>query len=78
MDDFLSVRRPTYLAKSYPFSSQILCTTCLHPKALALLPGFCIAVPLLSVLTNIAASRTCLIVAMNTQTLCHLYAKQLA
>jgi hypothetical protein len=34
------------------------------------LPGFCIAVPLLSVLTNIASSRTCLIVAMNTQTLC--------
>jgi hypothetical protein len=40
---------------------QLLCTTWrLNPKALALLPGSCIAVPLLPVLTNIAASRTCL------------------
>jgi hypothetical protein len=38
-------------AKSYPFSSECLCTTWrLNPKAWALLPGFCIAVPLLPVL----------------------------
>jgi hypothetical protein len=33
-----------------PFSTQILCTTWLDPKALALLPGFCIVVLLLPVL----------------------------
>ena len=33
-----------------PFSSQCLCTTWLDPKALALLPGFCIAASLLPVL----------------------------
>ena len=34
--------------KTYPFSSQLLCTIWLNRKALALLPGFCIAVPLLA------------------------------
>jgi hypothetical protein len=39
------------VAKSYPFSLQLfLCATWLNPKALALLPGFCIMVSLLPVL----------------------------
>ena len=37
---------------SKPFSLSTLRTTSLNPNALALLPGFCIAVPLLSVLKH--------------------------
>jgi hypothetical protein len=45
-----------------------LCTTWLNPKALALLPGFCIAVHLLSVLKAWLGARPRLIVAMNAKT----------
>jgi hypothetical protein len=45
-----------------------LCTTWLDPKALALLPGFCIAVHLLSVLKAWLGARPRLIVAMDAQT----------
>jgi hypothetical protein len=43
LKNFLSVHNPFLL-------STVLCTTWLNPKALALLPGFCITVPLLPVL----------------------------
>jgi hypothetical protein len=42
----------TLLSEGYPFHSQFLCTAWLNPNVLALFPGFCIAVPLLSVLMH--------------------------
>ena len=39
------------LSEGYPFHSQFLCTTWLNPNVLAL-SGFCISVPLLSVLMH--------------------------
>ncbi len=46
VEDFPSVQEHHVFLNA--FSSQCLCTTWLDPKALALLPGFCIAVPLLA------------------------------
>ena len=60
LKDFLSAHGPSC-------SQLFLCTTWLHQKALALLPGFSIVVSLPPVL-NMVVSRNHLIGAMNAQT----------
>jgi hypothetical protein len=59
------------IGQDLPFqlSTVYLCTTWqLDPKALALLPGLCIAVSLSLLCKNMVVSRPSLIVAMNAQT----------
>jgi len=60
LKDFLSAHGPSC-------SQLFLCTTWLHQKAFALLPGFSIEVSLPPVL-NMVVSRNHLIGAMNAQT----------